>query len=126
MIIVTGGAWQGKLAFARGLCAEENPRIAEGADASWEEIKNARIAAHFHLYIRKLLEEGNDPFPIIRKLPEENPDIIIEVTELGCGIVPVDAFDRTWREITGRICCELAAKAGAVYRVCCGIGTKIK
>ena len=46
--------------------------------------------------------------------------------ELGCGVVPMDAFERAWRERTGRIGCELAKQAEAVYRVTCGIGTRIK
>ena len=46
--------------------------------------------------------------------------------ELGYGVVPVDAFDRLWREKTGRICTELAGKAEEVHRVVCGIGMVIK
>ena len=38
----------------------------------------------------------------------------------------MDAFERAWRERTGRIGCELAKQAEAVYRVTCGIGTRIK
>ena len=51
---------------------------------------------------------------------------IIVCDELGCGVVPMDAFERAWRERTGRIGCELAKQAEAVYRVTCGIGTRIK
>ena len=52
--------------------------------------------------------------------------LILTVQELGCGIVPVDAFDREWREVTGRICCELAKRAQAVYRMTCGIPARLK
>ena len=38
----------------------------------------------------------------------------------------MDAFERAWRERTGRIGCDLAKQAEAVYRVTCGIGTRIK
>lgn len=34
--------------------------------------------------------------------------------------------DRKWREKTGRICTELAAKADSVTRVVCGIGILLK
>ncbi|KIR01579.1 hypothetical protein P261_00393 [Lachnospiraceae bacterium TWA4] len=46
--------------------------------------------------------------------------------ELGYGIVPMDAFDRKYRETTGRICCMIAEQADEVYRVVCGLPQKIK
>ncbi|RHS66485.1 hypothetical protein DW954_07495 [Clostridium sp. AM45-5] len=46
--------------------------------------------------------------------------------EIGCGIVPVDADDRLWREMTGDACQYLAARAGTVFRVVCGIPVLLK
>ena len=63
---------------------------------------------------------------LIERLWEENPRLCIVTNELGYGVVPVDAFDRLWREKTGRICTELAGKAEEVHRVVCGIGMVIK
>lgn len=129
MILVTGGAFQGKLEFAKNLLNmsdEERPVIVEGELLQEKDAGEADIIAHFHLYIRRLLEEGRDVREAVGKLLLQNPNLILEVTELGCGIVPVDAFDRNYRETVGRICCELAKEAEAVYRVHCGIGIRIK
>ena len=46
--------------------------------------------------------------------------------EIGGGIVPVDSFEREYRENTGRFGCALAAQAEKVIRVHCGIGVLIK
>ena len=46
--------------------------------------------------------------------------------EIGYGLVPVDAFDRRYRELTGRICTVLATNSDQVDRVVCGIGVTIK
>lgn len=47
--------------------------------------------------------------------------------EIGYGLVPVDAFDRRYRELeAGRICTVLAANSDQVDRVVCGIGVTIK
>ena len=46
--------------------------------------------------------------------------------ELGCGVVPMDDEDRAWRERTGRLLCDLAAKADRVDRVFCGIPMRLK
>ena len=47
-------------------------------------------------------------------------------TELGYGIVPIDAFDRLYREKVGRILCKAVEQAEEVYRVVAGIPVCIK
>ncbi|MBP6421033.1 MAG: bifunctional adenosylcobinamide kinase/adenosylcobinamide-phosphate guanylyltransferase, partial [Agathobacter sp.] len=42
------------------------------------------------------------------------------------GIVPLDSFEREYRERLGRLLCEIAAKAERVERIVCGIGQRIK
>ncbi len=59
-------------------------------------------------------------------LSEKNPDVVIVTNELGYGIVPIDRFDREYRELDGRICTCLAARAQEVVRVVCGMGVVIK
>ncbi len=131
MILITGGAYQGKTAFAKeillGKYGEASEwAIADGADADEKDMKTARLITNVHLWIARLLKEGKDPYAEAEKLIGENPEVILVVNELGCGVVPVDAFDRSWREATGRICCLFAKESRAVYRVTCGIGTKIR
>ena len=41
-------------------------------------------------------------------------------------IVPLDSFEREYRERLGRLLCEIAAKAERVERIVCGIGQRIK
>ena len=50
----------------------------------------------------------------------------LSAQEVGYGVVPVDAFDRKYREAVGRVCTKLAAYSHKVTRVVCGIGTVIK
>lgn len=124
MILITGGAFQGKLDFARSL--KEQAVVIDGEKLNPENAGQADIVTNFHLYIKDLLEEKKNPEPSVREILNKNRNLIILVNELGCGIVPVDSFDRNFREVNGRICCALAKEAEAVYRVTCGIGTKIK
>lgn len=60
------------------------------------------------------------------ELYRKNPDIIIVSNELGYGVVPMERFDRDYRETVGRVCTCIAARSDAVTRVVCGIGTRIK
>ena len=57
---------------------------------------------------------------------ERHPDCIIISDEIGNGIVPLDGFEREYRERTGRMLVELADRAEEVIRVICGIGQRIK
>ena len=128
MILVIGGESQGKKEYAAntfGLAAEE---FADGASCTEEELLGASAVDHFHEYIRRVLKnEGEEGvLGLAEKLTGHNPDILVVSNELGYGVVPVDKFERLYREKTGRICCALAAFAKRVDRVVCGIGMVIK
>ena len=75
---------------------------------------------------RRELEAGRDPWPALVEAMESNPDMVILCDEVGCGIVPIEPFQRQWREETGRICCKLAQQARQVQRVYCGIAATLK
>lgn len=138
MILITGGAYQGKLEFARSIYEKTEPMIAEGEKADFEELKQADIIARFHLYIRRCMEENrtensNEENNLeaeieeqVKELLQENPNVILEITQLGCGVVPIDAFDRSYREKVGRIGCMLASQAKQVWMVNAGIGIRLK
>ena len=65
-------------------------------------------------------------YRFLDEILEKNPAAVITCDEIGCGIVPVDADDRLWREMTGDACQHLAARAGTVFRVVCGIPVLLK
>ena len=84
------------------------------------------ILNHFHLWVRNRLKADGDPEKEIRKFLDRFPDCVIICDEIGNGIVPVEAFERAYRERTGRIVTALAKEAEEVVRVVCGIGQRIK
>lgn len=106
MVLVTGGIAQGKYAFAESVSAD--------------------VVRDVHLLIREEMEQGRDPGVCVEQLVREHPDGAFTVAELGCGLVPQDAFEREYRETVGRISCALAAQADAVYRVSCGIAQRLR
>lgn len=109
MILIIGGAWQGKTEYAKAAFGE-----------------NAVMINHYHLRVKEQLKEGKEPLMEAQKLLEENEECIIISDEIGYGLVPVDAFEREYREMAGRVNCYLAKKAEQVIRVVCGIGERIK
>ena len=86
----------------------------------------APIIDNFHLTVRELLQNGGDAKAFAQRLAAENPNAVIVCDEIGLGIVPLDPFERLWREETGRALCILAEAAERVTRVYCGIPQVIK
>jgi len=125
MKLVIGGTFQGKLDFARKQFRQEDGWV-DGCTCGKAELFACKGIFHFHEYVKRLLQEEKAVDKIAEELIRNNPDCIIVTNELGSGIVPVEAFDREYRETTGRICIKLAAYADEVYRVICGNGQVIK
>ena len=84
------------------------------------------VVKDLHADIRKCMECGQDPWALAEQVQLSHPRGVITIAELGCGLIPTNDFEREYREMVGRISCELAKKADAVYRICCGIETRIK
>jgi len=51
---------------------------------------------------------------------------VVIATEVGGGVVPVDAEQRAAREAAGRLSCLLAQRAARVVRVFCGLPIVLK
>lgn len=131
MIFILGGSGQGKEDFARRQFPELEGKMAvDGRTASWEEFLNADYGVNLQEMIRRRLCTGEKTEAIerdmARELIEKCPERVLITDEIGCGIVPADAFSRDYREVTGRICCQLSQQAREVWRVTAGIGQRIK
>lgn len=111
MVLIVGGAFQGKPEYARA-----------HYDATYE------IMYDYQEQVRMQLLDGKNPQEEARAFLQENAGkkLVVLLDEVGCGIVPIDGFERQWREEVGRCGCILAEGAEEVIRVVCGCGTKIK
>ena len=124
MIVLTGAAFSGKTAFCRAVYAPA--KMLDCAVCPPEEALQAPCITAYHTLIRRILAESADPIAFTEQLIRENPDCIVLLDEIGCGIIPLDKEERLWREMTGRCGCLLTAKASTVIRLCCGIPAAIK
>ena len=116
MILVVGGLAQDKLLYAGknlGVTSFDDGRIGD-TDCIYN-LQNCLIDADYDEFICKLDEYIS-----------AHPDCVIICNEVGGGLVPVKKQDREYRENVGRVCCMLAKRADEVYRVICGIGSRIK
>ena len=102
MMFITGPLYSGKRTFARKF---RGSVIADVQDAAAEVQTPEQLEA------------------LARELAEY--DIVI-ATEVGGGVVPMDAEARAGREAAGRLACLLAQRAETVIRVCCGLPQALK
>lgn len=134
MKLIIGGRSQGKLNYVLRKTEEKRCRVLDGVLPEHTESGTAEsdtsdtivVINHLHELIRTLMQQGENPQERIMDFIIRYPDCILISDEIGNGIVPMDAFEREYREQTGRILIELAKEAEEVIRVLCGIGQKIK
>ncbi len=119
--LIIGGAGQGKRNFAKtrfGL-SDSDIYCFDYDDADIP--KGYRAYEHVERVIRTKLKNGESPETV--SFFDGTEVIIIE--DITCGIVPMDALDRKWREETGRFMQRLGGDRD-IYRVFCGRGVQIR
>ena len=109
MILVIGGAFQGKHEFVKNKF----------------KVSDDKIFDDFHVKMKEYFLNGKNREEFLREVFNNNFQVIIS-DEIGCGIVPIDKHERLWREEVGRGLREAAEKCDEVWRVFCGIGSRIK
>lgn len=132
MRLIIGGAYQGKRAYAMEAYGIREEEMLDGAETEPElpELVGTgfrfKCIYNFHMFIKRLLEDGGEPLAITEKLIVGNPELIVIMDEVGNGIIPLEKSDRIWREQAGVISCFLAARAESVERIVCGLSMRIK
>ncbi len=124
MELIIGGAYQGKLAYARRInafgacfsCAQD------GADPDF----SADVVEHIERFVLKCLRENRSAQDFFSRRRGEWAHCVFIADDISSGVVPIDPEMRAWREETGRLLAYLAGEAARVRRVFCGIGQVIK
>lgn len=125
MKLIIGGYAQGKLDYVLRKYNLQMNQVWKGELPN--EVQDEIIVIdQFHYWVKTELSKGQNPEEKILQFVEKYLDAIIISDEIGNGIVPIDAFEREYREQTGRILIKLAERADEVERVICGIGQKLK
>ena len=119
MDLIIGGAFQGKLEYARKKYNLKKSDVCE-CSIDKEPDLSKRCINRFERYILWCMRNDKEPqmsFP---------DDKIIILNDIFCGVIPIEKEARAWREACGRAGTALAASANSVTRLFCGIPKKIK
>lgn len=123
MVMITGGAYQGKTAYAMQNCGIHENEITDGKSCTPEDALKARCITDYHELVRRL---GDDCISFTEELCRRNSSAVIIMNEVGSGIISMEKSERTWRENVGRCGCIIASRSEKVIRIVCGIPTFIK
>lgn len=124
MHVIFGGAFNGKRAYVE-------QRI-QGRNVQWLDVE---VDAHVLLPnieviivfgVENLLESKSKELLEKMEKWDEQAEVLVIATEIGRGIVPMDASMRKLRDDVGRFYQQLFTKADSVTRIWYGISQTIK
>ena len=126
MELIIGGAYQGKLAYAKETfsLAQEDIFVCSETCTRIDFTKKAVYG--IELFTLACVRAGVSPRAYFEAHRGKWARSVLICTDISCGVVPVDAQLRAWREETGRLLNDLSAGAGRVTRLFCGIAQVIK
>ena len=120
MILIIGGAHQGKLEFAKetfGLTEDDIYTCTAG------EIDFSKRCIYG---VEEFTWGHPDPKAYFREHREAWENSILILRDVFCGVVPMEAETRLWRQKTGRLAQYLSKEASQVSRIFCGLEQKLK
>ena len=126
MILIIGGAYQGKLNYALQRFALGEEDVFHCSDSDVMTPQGRRIIYGLESWLLALIDAKREISTELTRFMELNEQGIVIACDISAGIVPLDTRLRYWREVVSRSLVELSSHSEEVVRLFCGIATKIK
>ena len=126
MIFIIGGVYQGQAEFAKSHFGISNEAITVCTEDAFEPDFQKRCICDIEQFALAAVRKGLEPKDELFKRIPDIQNVILIANDVSCGIVPMDATLRAWREACGRMNNALVARSDEVWRLFCGIPQKIK
>lgn len=125
MYFIFGGRCQGKLSYAKKLYGD-SLTVCDLARCGIGDALSFDIIINLQEWVKSELLSGKNPIEYFKNNADRFTGKVLIGNEIGCGVVPVSAFERQWRDETGWLYQFIASKAQRVDRVWAGIGQTLK
>lgn len=126
MILITGGAYQGKRSYAKAAYSLSDSQICT-CTAQTPEIDFSRPCIdHIEEFVLACVRSGGDAIAYFQAHRPEWQDSVLILQDIFCGVVPLEAENRAWREAAGQLCQYLSREAEQVSRIFCGLEQRLK
>lgn len=126
MRVVIGGAHNGKRDYVKRLLADEQHEWVDCSASDLEIPSRCKVVIDRieHWLAQTQLPEAEAVELILNEI--QGKDVIFILTDIGRGIVPMDAEQRTLRDACGRLYQRLIAEADDVTRIWYGLAQTLK
>jgi len=124
MVLIIGGSYQGKLDFAKTAFTLSEDDIFTCSSSEIDFSK--RCINRVEEFTLTCVRSGLDPSEYFKAHKDDWKDSILICEDIFCGVVPMGAEMRAWRQATGRLCQYLSREAAEVSRIFCGLEQKLK
>lgn len=124
MVFIFGGAHQGMEDYAREHCGAAE--ICALREDDREIDFSQRALSGLDRFVLGCVRRGESASDYFERHAADWADSVLIGTDFSCGVVPMDAQLRLWREENGRLNNLLAARAARVVRMFCGIAQVLK
>lgn len=126
MHLIFGGYAQGRLSYALKTYHKNETDVFDCATQPLSEWNGQTILYHLEALVSQALQQNKAPLTLLQETVLNWQDCILITQEVGCGLVPISAEDRKWREAVGRMNAQLAAQAETVERIFCGLSMQLR
>ena len=120
MILIIGGAWQGKLDFAKETFGITDADVFTCTDGEIDFSKRCIYR------VEEFALHHPDSIGYFEAHRELWQDSVVILRDIFCGVVPCSAEERAWRQKTGRLAQYLSREAERVSRIFCGLEQRLK
>ena len=125
MEFIIGGAYQGKLDNAlKKYNLTENEIFTCTVEHGIEF--GARCIYKIEEFTLWCVRNGKDATEIFKENRNKWADSVLICQDIFCGVVPLGADMRAWRDMTGWLCAYLSEEAASVTRMFCGLEQRLK
>lgn len=124
MELIIGGAYQGKLEYAKKYYSLEEREIYRCGENPIE--LGTKCVYGLENYTLWCVRNNYDAVEFFKSSKGLWQNSIIICSDISCGVVPMDPVMRAWREANGRLVNFLSGEAERVVRLFCGIPEVIK
>ena len=112
----------GKRAYAM----KTHDKIKTICDLANEDLKESDMIINLHSGVRNLMRHDIEPVNYFIEHLDIIRNSVLIGDDINCGVIPIEKFERQWRDATGILYQELALKSDTVTYIWSGLPLKLK
>ncbi len=126
MNLIIGGAFQGKLDYAKEKYALSEEDVFHCREDLPEIDFSKTCIDHLEEFNLACVRANVDPVQYLKKHWEDWRHSVMICMDISGGVVPLGKEMRLWRNENGKVCQFLSREASSVTRIFCGLEQKLK